>query len=331
MVLHILLTQHELDPLIGERNRQRWQAQQQLAPSFPVDAFARKLRIFPEFALGQVVARSFGRRRQLPSAVTAISRAAQGLYETEAFCGLTEVVRRHLRDLEVVNAATLTELLLGVAPDGLRALQKEMQTIEVALREHAIVLEARIGRISAMHGGTVTVELSCPTKEEIEIARHRMAGDLPVGAWVLCHRVSVGTLSDEFVLPSVAPSHGVPLDWKQAASEQLQAQLDATRRDDGSLEPEYAFLLWEDSSTEELDRFARQAHDALRSAHTIQEWQAFLDKKRASYSTLPAFVVAPANDAPSGPVERIDGYVSGGDWRTVLGDTRNPFATARER
>jgi hypothetical protein len=35
---------------------QRWQKQNQLTPAFPVNAFGRKLRIFPAFALGQVVA-----------------------------------------------------------------------------------------------------------------------------------------------------------------------------------------------------------------------------------------------------------------------------------
>jgi hypothetical protein len=330
MAFHTLLTQHELDPLIGERNRQRWQAQQQLAPAFPVDVFGRKLRIFPEFALGQVVARGFGRRQQLPAAVSAISRATQRLYEAGSFRALAEVVHRHLRELEVVNAATLTELLLAAAPQELRALGEEMEAIELALREHAVVLEARPGRISALHVDAVIVELLGPM-QEIAIARQRMAGDLPVGAWVLCERVSVGTLSDEFVLPSVTPRQGTQLDWKQAAGEQLDAQLQATRRDDGSLEPEYAFLLWEDGSDAQLDRFERQARDVLHSAHTIRQWQAFLDEKRASYAALPAFVVPPANDAPSGPVECIDGYLSGGDWRSVLRDTRNPFATARER
>jgi hypothetical protein len=329
MALFTLLTQHELDPLIGERNRQRWQAQQRLAPAFPVDGFGRKLRIFPEFTLGQVVAHSFGRRQQLPDAVSAISQGTQRLYETVPFRALTEVVRRHLRDLEVVNSVTLTELLLAVAPNELHALQVEMETVELTLREHAIVLEARIGRISAMHGDAVIVALSDPIKE-IEIARHRMAGDLPIGAWVRCDKVSIGTLSDEFVLPSIAPSHDGQLNWKQAAGKQLHAQLEATRSDDGSLTPEYAFLLWEDSSNEELDRFERQARDVLHSAHTIKEWQGFLDEKRAFYAALPAFVVPPANNAPSGPEERIDGYVSGGDWRSVLSGTHNPFATARE-
>jgi hypothetical protein len=329
MALHALLTQHELDPLIGERNRQRWQKQNQLTPAFPVNAFGRKLRIFPAFALGQVVARTPRRTQQSPSAIEAITRASQRLYEAAPFRVLTEILRRHLHEIERPDALALSELLLALAPDALLAMQQEMEGIELALREHAVTLDARLGRVRSFDDATVMVELAGGGVRAIR--RHRAVGDLLAGAWVLCDRVSVGTLADEFLLPALSPARMADLDWRQAALDELHAQVKATQRDDGSLDADYAFLLWEDSGSDALVRFAREAQDALSSASTPEDWRSFLDRRREAYSALPPFRVQPADDAPSGPLEQIDGYVSDGDWRSAVRGTRNPFATARRR
>jgi hypothetical protein len=237
MVLHALLTQHELDPLIGERNRQRWQKQNQLTPAFPVNAFGRKLRIFPAFALGQVVARTPRRTQQLPSAIEAITRASQRLYEAVPFRVLTETLRRHLHEIERPDALALSELLLALAPDALRAMQEEMEGIELALREHAVSLDARLGRVRSFDDATVMVELAGGGVRAIR--RDRAVGDLLAGAWVLCDRVSVGTLADEFLLPALSPARVADLDWRQAALDELHAQVKATQRDDGSLDGDW--------------------------------------------------------------------------------------------
>jgi hypothetical protein len=320
MPLRPLLTQHELDPLVGsERTRQRWQDHHVLAPAWPIEGFGRRLRLFPEFALAQIAMHT-RRSPSLDPTVAALTKASEKLYTLESFQELQNHIRKHMAELDAIGSAAITQLLLTGVPQALKAFQDELnRALENLGEEHGLRSFVEPGRVVERELDGYVVELL--DRSRVKIDQGRSAGPFSIGSYVLRDRVEIAGRVADFLLPGGPLESTAQLDWRDQALLELDDQVECVVADDGRLAYDWAFLLFEDDPR----RFEREAITRILLAKVPTEWDAMLESKRRAYGELPAF--QDVNEDESGFAgEQIDGFVSKGNWQRSLADIGNPFA-----
>lgn len=301
-----LLTKHEVAPLVGsERTMRDWQKKGLIARPQAIDVFGKRLRLYPEIALAQVVLA--GRRSAADTAVHAIGQQAMALYETDAFRACVDVLRGQLGDAAGTDIRSVTQLLAEVAADIAAAVEEAVEEIELGLaEEHGVVLSARTGQVEEDADGIVVMTLEGVRRR---YDRRHTAGPLHVGDAVRCDTIMIGTLRDEFAIPTIEDTDRSS--WRRLALGELAEAVDAVESGGELPSMQYTFLF---SAEQDPRTWARQAAGRLRQSVDREQWEDFLGAEIGGYAArhLSLTAVAPSQE----PVT-ADGPTAGGDqWAT---------------
>lgn len=286
-----------------------WQAKGLIARPQAIDVFGRRLRLYPEIALAQVV--MAGRRGIADAVVRSIGQRTLGLYRTDAFCACVEVLRRHLGEADGTDIRSVTRLLSRVAADAADALEDAVEEVELRLAEdHGIVLSTRSGRVEDDdEDGIVVVTLDGVRRR---YDRRHAAGRLRIGDAVRCDTVTIDTTRDEFAVPTVEDTDRTS--WRPLALGELSEAVDAVESGGELPSMQYTFLF---AKSEGPRSWAQRAAGRLRQSADREQWEDFLDSELRGYAARhPSLTAVAVSPVPVAPVA-ADGLAAGGDrWAT---------------
>jgi hypothetical protein len=285
-----LLTNKELAPLVGsDRTLREWQARAVIPKPQAIDGFGpRRFRLYPEFALVQVVAK---RHPVLPALHDSLMTATEQLFGTDAFRSCVEILKQHINETTDSGIRSVTNVLNEYAADAVEALQDTVDSIESALDERFDMnLTSSVGTVLRLSQEQVVV--SVDDLEQRFDGRHAPLLSLREGDAVRCEVISMSGITEGFVIPTVAGSDR--LEWKKQALRELVDAVSATEGQGELPSMEYTFLFSFDAVRES---WLPRATEQLQATRTKSDWEEILNESSAKYiAEHPSLQALPIDD-----------------------------------